>query len=331
MPHDLSAGRSRRVVIVCPGEVVSGGPEALHQLAAALVKSGHTAEMCYFPFDRGYANAPLAYGDYNVPVCTFDQIGDADVVLPEARTGFARLFRPEQVWIWWLSVDHYRGTLREFDKPSGGLGLDPDRHLPLWQMRGMRHLSQSFYATQFLKYNGIEAMPLGDYLVKAHAKRSAAIPGKQRIVLYNPKKGLKLSKSIMEVLTQETFVPIVDLDHDDVARLLEQAALYIDFGPHPGKDRLPREAAMAGCCIVTGLQGAAGNAMDVPIPTRYKIDETARDFPDTACRVIVDVLDHWKERQADFEDYRLRIEAEEENFLKQVAGAFGGRQAGQAV
>ena len=326
MPHDLSAQRSRRVVIVCPGEVVSGGPEALHQLGAALIRAGHAAEMCYFPFDRLYANAPPAYGVYNVPVCTFYQIGDADVVLPEARTGFARFFRPEQVWIWWLSVDHYRGKLRKSDKGGGGRGLDPDRHLPLWRMRGMRHLSQSFYATHFLASNGIKSRPLGDYLVKAHAKRSAAIRGKDRIVLYNPKKGLKVSKSLMEVLTQETFVPIVDLGHDEVARLLERAALYIDFGPHPGKDRLPREAAMAGCCIVTGRQGAAGNAKDIPIPPRYKIDDTTSDFLNTASRVIVDVLDHWNERQADFEDYRLGIEAEERSFLQQVAEAFGRRQ-----
>ena len=28
--------------------------------------------------------------------------------------------------------------------------------------------------------------------------------------------------------------------------------LYIDFGGFPGKDRLPREAVMHDCCIITG-------------------------------------------------------------------------------
>jgi len=42
--------------------------------------------------------------------------------------------------------------------------------------------------------------------------------------------------------------------------------LYVDFGKHPGKDRMPREAAVHGCCIITGRRGAAGNPFDIPIP-----------------------------------------------------------------
>ena len=45
---------------------------------------------------------------------------------------------------------------------------------------------------------------------------------------------------------------------------------YIDFGPHPGMDRLPREAALAGCIVLTIGEGAANFDKDVPLPPQFK-------------------------------------------------------------
>ena len=45
---------------------------------------------------------------------------------------------------------------------------------------------------------------------------------------------------------------------------------YIDFGPHPGMDRLPREAALAGCVVVTNREGAANFDEDTPLPSQFK-------------------------------------------------------------
>jgi len=47
--------------------------------------------------------------------------------------------------------------------------------------------------------------------------------------------------------------------------------MYIDFGTHPGKDRIPREAALRNCIVLTNRNGAADNNVDVPIPNEYKI------------------------------------------------------------
>ena len=57
----------------------------------------------------------------------------------------------------------------------------------------------------------------------------------------------------------------------EVEDCLSQAKVYIDFGGHPGKDRIPREAALCGCCVVTGRRGAAGNDVEVPINQSYKL------------------------------------------------------------
>ncbi|KAL7537427.1 hypothetical protein ACHAXR_007818 [Thalassiosira sp. AJA248-18] len=57
---------------------------------------------------------------------------------------------------------------------------------------------------------------------------------------------------------------------EEVVALLKRSKVYIDFGPHPGMDRLPREAALAGCVVITNREGAANFNEDVPLPSEFK-------------------------------------------------------------
>lgn len=304
---------NERVVVLCPGEVVSGGPEALHQLGATLCSLGVNAAICYFPFEKQFSTPPDQYRKYGVPVCIFDDIGDAAVVIPEARTGFSKLFRNDQVWIWWLSVDNYK---------NGKHQKDNTRYRTLNEIRCLRHLSQSAYASDFLLKNGISSYPLSDYLSHHHARAHSTENPRERIVLYNPKKGWETTKAIIARLPHEQFVPIDNMSPDLVVESLCRAALYIDFGQHPGKDRIPREAAMAGACVITGRRGAAGNSVDIPIPEKYKIDEQKTNFLDIACAMIVDTLDHFPKHSQAFEAYRNWISQEQDVFVQQTRHIF---------
>ena len=40
------------------------------------------------------------------------------------------------------------------------------------------------------------------------------------------------------------FVPLINLNNDEIINTLSKSKIYIDIGSHPGKDRLPREAAL---------------------------------------------------------------------------------------
>ena len=44
---------------------------------------------------------------------------------------------------------------------------------------------------------------------------------------------------------------------EQVVDLMSESKVYIDFGNHPGKDRIPREAVINGCCVITGVRGSA--------------------------------------------------------------------------
>ena len=100
------------------------------------------------------------------------------------------------------------------------------------------------------------------------------------------------------------------------------AKVYVDFGNHPGKDRIPREAAISGCCVITGMHGAAKFHEDVPIPNKYKVDDL-EDLDVSHVRdLILDIFEHYDERIDDFEEYRTMIRGEKEKFIKDAMNLF---------
>ena len=138
-------------------------------------------------------------------------------------------------------------------------------------MKNYYHFVQSEYAYRHLKDNNLDSLFLSDYLNPAHLVNSETI--KENIILYNPVKGIKITQKLINDNKDFKFVALENLTIREVQKLFQKAKLYIDFGNHPGKDRMPREAAMANCCVITGRKGSAGNENDIPIPNKYKFND----------------------------------------------------------
>ena len=117
------------------------------------------------------------------------------------------------------------------------------------------------------------------------------------------------------------FIPLQNLSRAALQEILSGSALYIDFGNHPGMDRLPREAAVNGCCIITGRQGAAQNDIDIPIPVEYKFDERTASVQGIT-QQIRSILADYESHTIHFETYRNRIKREQETFYKQIDNLF---------
>ena len=77
------------------------------------------------------------------------------------------------------------------------------------------------------------------------------------ILLYNPKKGLDKVLPIIEQTPWLKWIPLINLTEEDMIAYMHLAKVYVDFGNHPGKDRIPREAAICGCCVITNREGSA--------------------------------------------------------------------------
>lgn len=106
-----------------------------------------------------------------------------------------------------------------------------------------------------------------------------------------------------------------------MSNLLLKSKVYIDFGNHPGKDRIPREAAISGCCVITGLRGSAKYYEDVPINNEYKIKDSEDNIIEIINK-IQNIFENFEENYLNFEEYRKYILNEEKVFNQNVKYIF---------
>ncbi|HIZ01792.1 MAG TPA: hypothetical protein H9819_05995 [Candidatus Bacteroides merdipullorum] len=336
--HDVS-----QIYVFSPGNSTTGGIELLHQLVDYLRNQKQKAYIYYY--NAPSANIPDAYKKYNISVTT--TIEDAEnnvIVLPEICFHLSKNYTHAQTVLWWLSVNNYYHQekrhipLYEIFSYSKTYGLKQIWHriaglfLLQWRFKTdfsikdsihkeYIHAYQSEYAKQHLQERGVSNLyPLKDYINTAFISDKTC-QSKKPAILYNPKKGLKFTRKLMKAAPDLRFIPLQNLSRTALQEMLSGSALYIDFGNHPGMDRLPREAAVNGCCIITGRQGAAQNDIDIPIPAEYKFDERTASVLDIT-RQIRSILADYESHTAHFETYRDRIKHEQEIFYQQIDTLF---------
>jgi hypothetical protein len=316
----------RKIYIVCDAFSQTGGPEALHQLGRALTDLGHDAVMVYVPRDLkptvsdGVINfpeliqpMPSIYARYDLPHAyrIEDQAGVA-VVLPEIWPSLIEYLNRALPYFWWLSVDNAKKLVDSF----GGIEV-------LRRSRAI-HLCQSYYALRYLADNGIHGIPLFDYTSPDHMSPvEGPIESRTDRILY-PTKGRWFTEHLRRWAPRLNWLEISGFTPVQVGQLFRTSRLYIDFGAHPGKDRMPREAAILGCCVLTGKRGAAANPFDIPIPDRYKFKDTRLLIPHII-RAIRAVVTEYDVRTEDFDVYRAIIRGERREFILQAMRIFGGR------
>ena len=280
------------IYVACPGYFKTGGTELCHQLVYKLIQHGVKAIITYINCVNGeYVNP--AFEKYVTEYTTIDKIVDENnniIVIPETETDIIDRFNNIKVYLWWMSVDNfYNGRKLKLQVEERGVIkaviLDIRSRLikkyrrkkgkSIKRLKGVEmHLAQSEYAYHFLKDNKIPTEKikiLSDYINTEYflMKNENTTVSKENIIVYNPKKGKRYTRMIMKKGTDMTFIPIINMNNEEVIMQMMKAKIYIDFGPHPGKDRMPREAALLNCCIVTGRRGAAAYK-DVDIPEKYK-------------------------------------------------------------
>ena len=317
----------KKVYAFCPGGVVTGGPELLHQLVGYLNERGVDAYLLYHPFSGEFA-VPGEYQKYNVKIAKYADINfdSAIVILPEVATRYTSKFKGADIYIWWLSVDNYVGKnpwTSDISYVRYALKLLARRIKPLFALKQYRHLVQSEYARLFLQKSGIAADTLSDYIADVHLLPPNVQNTKSDAIAYNPAKGYYFTKKLINRFPKYKFVALQGMTSAEVRKTLEESKIYIDFGSHPGKDRFPREAAMAGCCVITGRKGSAGNSLDVPIPDEYKLSDTDPDFNQKFETVVDRIFSDFERMDAKMNPYREKISGEKAKFFQDIDKLFG--------
>lgn len=315
------------IYIVANANCTSGGPELLHQFCHYLNVIGKDAKMAYyhklsFPTKTIGDNVKKSYGRYGCQIA--DKIVDTTdniVVLAEGELWFLPRFKHAKIMIWWLSVDNYFNSMKtKYARLYAPLGMNRKKFYPF--DNNYIHCVQSEYARQFLIKKGIlenNIYSLSDYLSSEFINETCNEQqvNKENIILYNPKKGVTFTKKIIDSCVGLKFVPLINLTHEKMIEIMMKSKVYIDFGNHPGKDRIPREAAMCGCCVITNLEGSAGNDKDVDIPSKYKI-EMRDDNISKIIETIKDCFNNYKVCRTDFDNYRNEIKSQECKFISEV-------------
>ena len=318
----------KKILILCPGNVVTGGPEALHHLAHLLCEMGIDARMVYTPMGNKF-DVPEAYKNFNVKVGEYEDADGNLIIFPEIYPMQALKVEYAKAAIWWLSLDNFlerrhlskirdkirylRGVLRG-RRPINGVSA----------LKNVIHFSQSHYSSVYLTENGLNAVEFFEPINARFLTGDLDPADNNRVdeILFNPNKGKGVTKKLMGRFPYWKFTPLKGFNREQLSQKFLTAKVYIDFGNHPGRDRLPREAAMHGCCVVTGLLGSARNSVDIPIYSEYKLDSDAENFESKFEFLIQDIFSNFNVHHGRFDAYRSRILSEPEIFKNQIAGFF---------
>ena len=321
-----------KIYILCPANIHSGGPELCHQLCSQLIQFGINAFMLYTPINSDFNSADPVhdlYKKYHLPYVFGVEDSEHNVlILPETSGGKIYLFKKIQRVFWWLSVDNY---IKNISQAIGGRVSNAlSEPMPKFFYFDkadvdIDHWVQSEYARQFIKLNGVpenKIYVVEDYLRQDFLRNAAQmdLSRKENFVAYNPKKGFEITQQLINLAPDISWRPIINMTPAQVQELLAAAKVYIDFGEHPGKDRIPREAAVSGCVVITGRRGSASNDIDINIPAEFKFDERTAD-PRHVIEKIRAVFKNFSAAHEKQADYRARILDDKNRFAAEVADA----------
>jgi hypothetical protein len=337
-----------KVYVCLPENYTTGGVELGHQLIDYLRKCEIFAYAVYFNSQNQISpnvEVPVMYKKYDIKISTYiDDSEENIVVIPETKPELARMLKKCKIAFWWMSVDNFTSrylsikpftynTNKSFFKNIkknirillSRLPLASTDILCFFRKNKDRifHLYQSEYARQYIIKNNLGYHErLSDYInpdlfpnVKINRK------SKKDIVLYNPAKGYEFTKKIIDSCPKIKFVALKGMNREELNKVFDSAKLYIDFGNFPGKDRLPREAVLHDCCVITGRQGASAYYEDVPINDEFKFNADESNIQDITNKIVY-ILNNYDEVVEYFDVYRKIVAQEQNLFYKEIQHIF---------
>ncbi|ARS42331.1 hypothetical protein CA265_22785 [Sphingobacteriaceae bacterium GW460-11-11-14-LB5] len=331
----LKIKKDSTIYIFCAPNFATGGPEALHQLAHQLISMGMDAKMYYFPIkDSNIDPVHPFYKSYHVPYVTALENSTSNfLIIPETSPEiiFKKEFSKIKKIIWWLSVTNYYKMLapvirRTKRKPSYWIRklYNPIQFATLEKIRQMdvANIGHSYFSMDHLAKAGIKPIgQISDYMNHQFFNRVNNQIEKENIIIYNPVKNGEYLQKIIAKTPSLNWVALKGLTPEEVADRMNRAKLYVDFGYHPGKERMPREACIMRCCMIIGREGSAAFDEDMPILDKYRFDKTD-DNISAIVEVIHTCLDHYEEEIKNFTSYRDALYQEEQKFEDAVKVVF---------
>lgn len=338
---------AKKIYVVCPAGIKTGGPELLHQLVFTLNKNGLDASLVYFGIKTHDYKIIDEYKQYVGSYLLENEVEDRTenlLIVPETNVRAFEKYKNIQKAIWLLSIDNfylfyfsiaslkYRisswGFLRFVKRTFfNKFFFNPRNYITMNSkiIQGAQfHFCQSKYAEEECKKYGLNTIYLSDYLNDEFFHCNDEKVEKENIVAYSPAKGFRFTRKIIKKNPDIHFEPIQKMTREQVQSLLKKTKIYIDFGNHPGKDRIPREARMQGCVVITGKNGSARYFEDVPIDEKFERKSKNILVISNLIRKIFTDYDFYNEKQMKYTD---AICKEKEEFEMDIRKIFKNKEA----
>lgn len=321
------------IYVVTSGNVVTGGPRDLHKLAYDLRDLYKVKKVVMYYLDPKQENPVAApYERYGLEFTREIEDDEKNIlIIPEINIHrFSHLHRIKKI-VFWLSIDNYYLSREYFRRhPLMGrinklLFQLKSQHY-LWFERELKdipyHLTLSYYVYDHLRKNGIDnAFLIVNHIDPIALAQTFDSAMKKDVVAYTPRRGYAFTKKIIDASPDIAFTAIINMSYEQVVSTLKEAKVFLDFGHHPGRDQPPREAALLGCCVITGRRGAAKFFEDIAIPDDCKFTEHRWDIPKIQ-KKIRSFLRNYETETKKFDDYRKQIRGERDAHLADLKEMF---------
>lgn len=338
--------KPRQIFVLYHRGLRTGGPEALHQLVSTLRGLGEEAFLVAHPATVGNSRVDQ-YKVYDAPeaVAVVDEPGNM-VVVPETYIEDVFGYQHARKMIWWLSIDNSLAFMAErlWERtPGGRLGKirqtiipflrmwkNGDAPIQLRQRKDIVHLVQSSYAWSFIasRLNTVPSL-LSDFTPHSEFGPADEAQRNRSLVTYNPAKGARIVEAVKKISDSSIeWLPIQGMTRAEVVNALQTCGVYLDLGHHPGKDRMPREAALSGALTVVARRGSGAYFADVPIPWEHKIMPDDSEVSATAA-ALPQLMENLPTEVRKQDVYRNAIKSEQDRFTKEVADIFINNRLGK--
>jgi len=325
----ISYKSTSKIIIFCPPKKVTGGPEALHQLSNKLYEINYDNVFMHYVPQRKNAKAKN-YDMYKTQeIYTFEDSPENILIIPESMTFLIKKYPKSQKIIWWLSVDFYKILMDyRIRKQSFFTKLfykQDDKEYHFENLPNVFQWAQSYRSSVYLKDHNISENQIDfvcDYINPIFLDKTQTIEKDlaNKTILYNPKKGKSEITELIKNSPELTWVPIQNMNANQIKDLMAKSLLYVDFGENPGRDKMLRESVSQDSCIISGRNGSSAYYEDLMIPDEYKFDFNTTKIPEILDK-IKDVLYNYPSHIPYFKTYKnvvLNEEAVFEEKLKEI-------------
>ena len=156
-------------------------------------------------------------------------------------------------------------------------------------------------------------------IFQSASKNKINLKNKKNYICYSNKSNDFIKK--IEKFTKVKMIKLSGFNNSQLINIYKKTKIYLDFGYHPGKDRMPREAAIFNNCIITNKRGSAKNKYDIPINEKYKFEENYSSLSKIKTQILK-IFKDYKNELKNFEPYKKKIINEKNSFIKDLKNIF---------